>query len=92
MSYISTVNKQFTDLIPRDKFYHFVEQYKGDKYAKGITCWGQLNALISSQANKWDSLREIETGLLVHQNKLYHTGSRPICRSTLSYTNEHRDY
>jgi len=92
MSYVSTVNKQFVDLIPRDRFFHFVDQYQGDKYAKGVTCWGQLNALLSSQANGWDSLREIETGLLVHQDKLYHLAVRPICRSTLSYANEHRAY
>lgn len=92
MSYVSTINKQFIDLIPRDKFFHFVEQYKGDKYAKGVTCWGQLNALLSGQAHGWNSLREIETGLLLHQTKLYHLGAKPICRSSLAYANEHRSY
>jgi hypothetical protein len=27
----------------------------------------------------------------VHQNKLYHLGVHPICRSTLAYANEHRN-
>ena len=92
MDYISTVNKQFTDLLPRDRFFIFVEQFKGDKHAKGITCWMQLNALLSSQANGWDSLREIEMGLSLHQKKLYHLGCKAISRSTLAYANEHRSF
>jgi len=92
MTYISTVIKQFTDLLPRDRFFHFVEQFGGDKYAKGTTCWMQINALLSSQANGWDSLREIELGLRLHQKKMYHVGGKAISRSTLAYANEHRNY
>jgi len=39
-----------------------------------------------------DSLRGIEAGLASHGKSLYHFGIKPVCKSTLSYANEHRTH
>jgi transposase len=88
----TTVLQQLMHLLPRDDFQSFVGQHKADKYAKRLNCWNQLTILLYAQATEKDSLREIETGLLVQSERWYHLGLRTCARSTLSRANEKRPW
>ena len=90
MSHINTIFHQVLQLIPRYKFDQQVLLNNGDYYAKQHKCWGQFSTLLYAQASKKDSLRDIETGLKLQREKLYHLGTQNIPRSTLSYLNQHK--
>ena len=84
MSYYPTVFNQLFNFIPRHRFDKCVTELKGDHYCKGFTAWKQFLVLLYSQISGKDSLREIESGLLTQQSKLYHLGMEAVPRSTLS--------
>jgi hypothetical protein len=92
MHYNNTIFNQLLDFLPKFKFHQFVGQHQGDKYTKRLTSWNQLTTLLYAQATSKKSLRDIETGLNVHQNVWYHLGVRTVAKSTLSYANTNRDY
>jgi len=92
MKQINTIFNQLLDFLPKNKFQSFIGQHKADRYVKRFTCWQQLLTLIYAQATGKDSLREIETGLLAHNNKWYHLGLDSVTRSNLSYSNNKRPY
>jgi len=84
---------QMIALIDRSAFTRSVRRYKGDKGAKGFTCWDQLVAMLFCHLGKAQSLREICNGLASCMGKLNHLGvSAPPPRSTLSYANGHRSW
>ena len=88
----TTVLQQLLHLLPRDDFQFFVGQHKADKYTKRLSCWNQLTILLYAQATEKDSLREIETGLLVQNERWYHLGLQTCARSTLARANEKRHW
>lgn len=90
--YTNTILNQLLNLLPKHKFQSFVGQYRGDRYVKKLDTWNQLIALIYAQATGKDSLREIETGLVLHQGAWYHLGVSSVARSTLSDANTRRNY
>lgn len=92
MQQVSTIFGQLLDFLPKNKFNSFVGQHNADKYVKRFTCWQQLLTLLYAQATGKESLREIETGLKVQQNKWYHLGLTSVARSTISYANNQRPY
>jgi hypothetical protein len=84
---------QLMDFIPHYQFQTCVERYQGHRYVKDFSCWDQFLCLAFAQLTYRESLRDIEACLRAQQPKLYHMGFRgPISRSTLAYTNEHRDW
>lgn len=88
-----TVFSQFLDLMPKHEFNKCVERYRGNQRIRKLSCLDQFLALVFAQLTYRESLRDIETCLLVLQPKLYHSGFRgPISRSTLADANEHRDW
>ena len=91
MSYYPTVFNQLFNFIPRYHFDKCVTELKGDRYCKGFTAWKQFLVLLYSQISGKDSLRQIESSLLMHQKKLYHLGMDAVPRSTLSDAMASRD-
>jgi hypothetical protein len=57
-----------------------------------MTTWQQFLVLFFSQATNKNSLRDIETGLSVHENLWYHLGLETVSRSTLSEGMERRSF
>lgn len=84
---------QLLELFPRWEFRYSVERHRGERHARGFTCWGQFVAMLFCQLAQAQSLREICGGLASSEGKLRHLGleSAPK-RSTLSYANEHRPW
>jgi len=82
---------QFTLLSPVcDKC---VKKYKGNHRVRKFSCYDQFLCLAFAQITYRESLRDIETCLNSHHEKLYHIGFRgQISRSTLADANEKRDH
>ena len=92
MNYTSTIFNQLLNFLPKHKFQSFVGQHNADKYVKRLNTWNQFVALLYAQITGKDSLREIETGLSLHQSAWYHLGVGSVARSTLSDANTRRNY
>ncbi len=74
MPHYNTIFNQPFNFIPRHRFDKMVESLKMNKYSKEFTAWRQFLTVLYAQISGKDSLREIESGLLTHKNKLYHLG------------------
>jgi hypothetical protein len=92
MRHAITILGQLLSLLPKTQFDSFVGQHQADRYTKTMSCWQQLAVMLYAQASKKISLRDIETGLSVHSNKLYHLGVQSAKRSTLADANRDRPY
>ncbi len=93
MNYGKYIFTQIMDGLPRRDFDSCVEKYKGERYAKSFSCRDQFLTMIFGQLAYRESLRDVTTCLHSHRSKLYHLGFQsPIILSTLSYTNENRDW
>lgn len=92
MSNATTVLQQLQHILPLNQFRSFVGQHNGDRYVKKMTCRNQLSILLYAQATGKDSLRDIETSLLVEHKRWYHLGLSTVARSTLAKANERRPY
>ena len=69
-----------------------VEKYAADKLSRTLTTKHHLIALVYAQLSGATSLREIVAGLESHAARLYHVGSGPVKRSTLSDANNARPW
>lgn len=85
-----TVLGQLLDVLPRDKFELLTGQHRGDRCVRKLTCWQQLTILLYAQITEKDSLRDIETGLLIQHRSWYHLGIETVARSTLAEANGKR--
>lgn len=92
MRYHNTIFRQMLGIFSRLEFQNIVNQYNGDFRARKVKCWDQFISLLFSQFSGRSSLREIIDTMNSQSPKLYHLGTRPICRSTLSDANNTRDY
>lgn len=92
MAHYTTIMNELLHLIPRHRFGTIVNRYYGDRYVKCFDCWNQFTVLLYAQASGKDSLREIEHGLTVNSDRLYHLGLPQIRRSTLADANKTRSY
>jgi hypothetical protein len=90
--YTNTILNQLLNFLPKHKFKEFIGQHKADKHVRRLNTWNQLVALLYAQATYKDSLREIETGLLLHQGTWHHLGVGSVAKSTLSDANTRRSY
>jgi len=50
---------QLLELFPRLEFAQIVKRHRGERYAKGFTCWNQLVAMLFAQLAQAESLREV---------------------------------
>lgn len=92
MNYSSTIFNQLLNFLPKHKFKQLVIEHDTDKHIRKLTTWNQFVALLYAQATGKDSLREIETGLNVHNNIWYHLGVGSVAKSSLADANARRDY
>lgn len=87
-----TVFAQILEHLPRYEFDKYVRKYKGNHRVRKFSCYDQFLCLGFAQITYRESLRDIETCLNSHHEKLYHIGFRgQISRSTLADANEKRD-
>jgi len=88
-----TVFKQLLSHLPRYEFNLCVQRYRGEYWAKTFSTYDQFLCLAYAQMAGRESLRDIETCLNSHQEKLYHIGFRgDVSRTTLADANERRDW
>lgn len=86
----SSILNQLQQILPMNEFQQFVGQHEADKYSKKLKCKNQLSVLLYAQATGKNSLREIETSLLVEHKKWYHLGIQTVARNTLAHANKKR--
>lgn len=88
-----TVFKQLLQFLPQHEFNKCVARYNGHYKVRKFTCYDQFLCLAYAQIAGRESLRDIETCLNSHGEKLYHIGFRSnVSRSTIADANEARDY
>ncbi|ALC15472.1 IS4 transposase [Desulfuromonas soudanensis] len=88
-----TVFRQLLQFLPRHEFNLCARRYRGEYRAKSFTAFDQFLCLAYAQLSGRESLRDIETCLNSHREKLYHIGFRgAVSRSTLADANERRDW
>ena len=93
MSQVCSIFSQLLKLFPRAEFEQAVRQHRGERHARGFTCWEQFVAMLFCQLGRAQSLREICGGLAASQGKLRHLGlSAAPPRSTLAYANRQRPW
>ena len=93
MNQFSSIFGQILRIFSKRDFYEAVRETRGEKGAKGFTCWGQFVAMLFCQLGQAHSLREICGGLASCLGKLKHLGIEDApSRSTLSYANEKRPW
>lgn len=91
-SYSSTIFNQLLSFLPRDRFNYFVGQHSGDKNIKRMTSWNHFVVMLYAQATSKKSLRDIETGMNLHDGSWHHLGIKSVARSSISDANKRRDY
>ena len=88
-----TVFRQLLQYLPRHDFNVCVHRYRGEYWVKKFSTFDQFLCLAYAQMSGRESLREIETCLNSHREKLYHIGFRgDVSRTTLADANERRDW
>jgi hypothetical protein len=88
-----TVFRQLLQFLPRHEFNLCVRRYRGEYRARSFSAFDQFLCLAYAQLSGRESLRDIETCLNSHREKLYHVGFRgAVARSTLADANERRDW
>jgi len=88
-----TVFAQILQHLSRYEFNKCVTKYNGNYRIRKFPCYDQFLCLAFAQLTYRESLRDIETCLNSHREKLYHVGFRGhVSRSTLADANERRDY
>ena len=84
---------QLLDFLPRHRFNHCVERYRGNYRVHRFSCFDQFLCMAFAQLTGRESLRDIEACLRAMQPKLYHAGFRSrVARNTLAKANERRDW
>jgi IS4 transposase len=78
--------------VPWHELDRSVEKYGADKSSRTLTTKQHVIALLYGQMSGATSLREIVAGVESHAARLYHLGSDPVKRSTLSDANNHRPW
>ncbi len=78
--------------VPWSKFEHIVEKYGADRLVRKLATKHQFIALLYGQFSGSSSLREVVTGMASHETRLYHVGTAPAKRSTMSDANSKRSW
>ena len=88
---VASLFSQLLQQFPRNEFARLVGKHKGERNAKGFTCWTQFVSMLFCQLAHTDSLRDVCNGLRCCLGKLVHLGVKEAPkRSTLSYANRVR--
>jgi hypothetical protein len=78
--YYYSIFQQLFKFVPRYRFEKSVEMHSGDRYCKHFTAIRQLKTILYAQLAGKDSLREVESGLLMNANRMYHLDMEPVSR------------
>ena len=92
MHHNNTILGQMLKMFSRYEFQKAVSETGTEYHSRGFSSWNHFVAMLFGQLSGQDSLRGIEAGLATQSAMLYHTGIKPIHRSTLAYANEHRSH
>jgi hypothetical protein len=92
MKYHNTIFNQLLNMLPRYRFEQIVKSTQANRYTKHFTAWNQLLVNLYAQVSGKNSLRDIETGLVMQKDSWYHLGLTNAVRSTISYANNKRPY
>jgi IS4 transposase len=92
MPHQNTVIHEVLKHLPWHLLDRAVEKYGADSLSRTLPTKQHLTALLYGQISGATSLREIVAGLESHAARLYHLGSSPVKRSTLSDANSHRPW
>lgn len=92
MPQIPYIFNQLVSLLPRDYFEYLVKKHNGNSYIKTYSCWNHLLVMLWAQITNRRSLRDIETSLRAHSDKLYRMGiGKTISRSNIAKANVERE-
>jgi Transposase DDE domain/Domain of unknown function (DUF4372) len=78
--------------IPWPAFDKLVDEHRADAGVRSLSTKSQFVALLYAQLAGAVSLREIETAMQSHSDKLYHLGAAQVQRSTLADANRLRSH
>lgn len=90
MRHQNSVFHQLLQWVPWQRFDTLVEDYGADKRVRALSTKSQFIALLHAKLSGAVSLRDIETTLASHRDRLYHLGASEPARSTLSDANKKR--
>jgi hypothetical protein len=91
MDGISCLFVQLLQRLPHKQFDDLVQQYRGERYAKGFTCYQQLLVMIYLHLTQAHGLGEACDELRLKRRCLAALGlTKAPARSTVAYANEHR--
>lgn len=90
MRHKNSVFHDLTKLIPWAGFEQKVKEHKADFRVRELPTKVQFLSLLYGQLAGLTGLREIVAALQSHELQLYHVGSKPVARSTLSDANQLR--
>jgi putative transposase len=77
-------------LVSRLEFQSIVKRHNGDFRVRTLRCWDQFIYMLIGHFSNRSSLRETIVSTQSLSQKLYHLGSKSVCRSTLSDANNKR--
>lgn len=85
------VLSQVLSLIPRSLVAELAVLHRSDRYCKKFFAFDHVVTMLYNAFGQCDSLRNLISGMQVHQHRLRHLGlENTPCRSTLSDANAHR--
>ncbi|MFZ2072556.1 MAG: IS4 family transposase [Minisyncoccia bacterium] len=91
-NYSNTIFNQLLSFLPRDRFNYFVGQHKGDMNIKRMTAWNHFTVMLYAQIASKKSLRDIETGMKLHEGCWHHLGIKTVAKSSIADANRRRSY
>lgn len=92
MAHHNTILNQMLKMFPRHEFQKAVFQTGTEYHSRGFSSWNHFVAMLFGQLAGIDNLRGIQAGLATQSKCLYHSGIKPVHRSTLAYANKHRSH
>lgn len=92
MTQIPYIFNQLHSLLPRNYFEYHVKKYDGNAYIKTYSCWNHFPVMLWAQLSGRESLRDIESSLRAHREKLYRLGmDKNVSRNNISHANANRE-
>ncbi len=90
MAHHNTVFAQLLKFVSRHEFEALAKRYHVGRKLRKTSRWFQFVSLCFGQLAGRHSLRDIESNMNAHKNRLYHLGAKPIAKSSLARLNENQ--